>query len=103
MPEKCFNLPDQLQTAAERGEIGEAAHLVEAVQQLSAHFQGYASIPKVAELSGRLQALQSSLQARSPASCLLNQVACYTKTGSYWMSLVPSQVASITTIPSTKR
>ncbi len=53
---------DQLQTAAERGEFGEAAHLVEAVQQLSAHFQGYASIPKVAELSGRLQALQASLQ-----------------------------------------
>ena len=55
-------LADQLQTAAERGEFGEAAHLVEAVQQLSAHFQGYASIPKVAELSGRLQALQASLQ-----------------------------------------
>lgn len=57
-------LADQLQTAAERGEFGEAAHLVEAVQQLSAHFQGYASIPKVAELNGRLQALQASLQVQ---------------------------------------
>ena len=55
-------LADQLQTAAERGEYGEAAHLVEAVQQLSAHFQGYASIPKVSELSHRVQALQTSLR-----------------------------------------
>ena len=39
---------------------------MEAVQQLSAHFQGYASIPKVAELSGRLQALQASLQVAFP-------------------------------------
>jgi hypothetical protein len=57
-----ISIADQLQTAAERGEFGEAAHLVEAVQQLSAHFQGYASIPKVAELSGRVNALQTSLQ-----------------------------------------
>ena len=35
---------------------------MEAVQQLSAHFQGYASIPKVSELSHRLQALQTSLR-----------------------------------------
>ena len=53
---------DQLQTAVERGEFGEAAHLVEAVQQLNAHFQGYAAIPKVAELGGRVHALQTSLQ-----------------------------------------
>ena len=59
---------DQLQTATERSSYGEAAHLVEAVHQLSAHFQGYASIPKVAELNGRTNGLQMSLQVRSSSS-----------------------------------
>lgn len=78
---------DQLQTAAERGESGEAAHLMEAVQQLSAHFQGYASIPKVAELSGRVQALQMSLQvnicAKLPEKAVVPFVASSRKLQDY--------------------
>lgn len=46
----------------ERQEYSEAAHLLEAVQQLSLHFQSFAQIPKVAELGGRLSTLQKSLQ-----------------------------------------
>lgn len=53
---------DQLQRAVERQEYFEAAHLLEAVQQLSLHFQSFAQIPKVAELGGRLSTLQKSLQ-----------------------------------------
>jgi hypothetical protein len=53
---------DQLQLAVERHEYAEAAHLLEAVQQLSRHFQSYVHIPKVAELRGRLAALEKSLQ-----------------------------------------
>jgi len=46
----------------ERHEYAEAAHLLEAVQQLSSHFQSYVHIPKVAELKGRLMTLEKSLQ-----------------------------------------
>ena len=49
---------DQLQKAVEVGNYGEAAHLLEAVQQLAAHFRAFASIPKVAELSGRVAGLE---------------------------------------------
>lgn len=56
---------DQLQRAVEVNEYCEAAHLLAAVQQLSQHFQSFVSIPKVAELSGRLATLQRALQARS--------------------------------------
>ncbi|EFN54878.1 hypothetical protein CHLNCDRAFT_23940 [Chlorella variabilis] len=56
------NAVDQLQLAVERHEYAEAAHLLEAVQQLSSHFQSYVHIPKVAELKGRLTALERSLQ-----------------------------------------
>lgn len=38
---------DQLQHAVERHEYGEAAQLLEAVQQLFAHFQSYGNVPKV--------------------------------------------------------
>ena len=55
-------LADQLQRAVERQEYSEAAHLLEAVQQLSMHFQSFAQIPKVAELGGRVSSLQKSLQ-----------------------------------------
>lgn len=55
-------LADQLQRAVERQEYSEAAHLLEAVQQLSLHFQSFAQIPKVAELGGRVSTLQKSLQ-----------------------------------------
>ena len=55
-------LADQLQRAVERQEYSEAAHLLEAVQQLSMHFQSFAQIPKVAELGGRVSTLQKSLQ-----------------------------------------
>ncbi len=37
---------DQLQRAVERGEYGEAARLLEAVQQLAAHFASFSSVPK---------------------------------------------------------
>ena len=53
---------DQLQRAVEVNEYAEAAHLLEAVQQLSQHFQSFVSIPKVAELGGRLTTLQRALQ-----------------------------------------
>ncbi|KAK9858463.1 hypothetical protein WJX84_000384 [Apatococcus fuscideae] len=53
---------DQLQRSTERQEYGECAHLLEAVQQLAGHFSSFVQIPKVAELSGRLSALQKSLQ-----------------------------------------
>ncbi|GAB4819166.1 hypothetical protein N2152v2_006212 [Parachlorella kessleri] len=55
------NAVDQLQLAVERHEYAEAAHLLEAVQQLSSHFQSYAHIPKVAEIKGRLGTLERSL------------------------------------------
>ena len=41
---------DQLQRAVERGEYAEAARLLEAVQQLAAHFQAFGSVPKVSAL-----------------------------------------------------
>ncbi len=53
---------DQLQRAVEVNEYAEAARLLEAVQQLSAHFQSFVSIPKVAELGGRVSMLQRALQ-----------------------------------------
>lgn len=44
----CDTLPtDQLQHAVERHEYAEAAQLLEAVQQLFAHFQAYGNVPKV--------------------------------------------------------
>ncbi|DBA83910.1 hypothetical protein WJX77_004419 [Trebouxia sp. C0004] len=57
-----INAVDQLQRAVERQEYSEAAHLLEAVQQLSLHFQSFAQIPKVAELGGQVSTLQKSLQ-----------------------------------------
>lgn len=59
--------PDQLQRAVERNEYGEAAHLIEAVQQLAGHFQSFVAIPKVAELSGRVATLQRAVQVPSRA------------------------------------
>lgn len=56
---------DQLQRAVERNEYGEAAHLIEAVQQLAGHFQSFVAIPKVAELSGRVATLQRAVQVPS--------------------------------------
>jgi Vps53-like, N-terminal len=46
----------------ETNDYAEAAHLVEAVQQLSAHFQAFSQIPKIAELNGRMSTLQKALQ-----------------------------------------
>lgn len=56
---------DQLQLAAERREFGEAAHLLGAVQQLSAHFKDYSHVPRVAEMRGRVAALEQSLRGAS--------------------------------------
>lgn len=53
---------DQLQRAVERNEYAESAQLIEAVQQLAAHFQSFVAIPKVAELSARVIALQRTVQ-----------------------------------------
>ena len=58
------HIADQLQRAVEVNEYAEAARLLEAVQQLSAHFQSFVSIPKVAELGGRVSTLRRALQAR---------------------------------------
>ena len=44
-----WDFADQLQRAVERGEYAEAARLLEAVQQLAAHFQAFGSVPKVLE------------------------------------------------------
>jgi hypothetical protein len=56
---------DQLQLAAERREFGEAAHLLGAVQQLAAHFKDYSHVPRVAEMRGRVAALEQSLRGTS--------------------------------------
>lgn len=56
---------DQLQLAAERREFGEAAHLLGAVQQLAAHFKDYSHVPRVAEMRGRVAALEQSLRSTS--------------------------------------
>ena len=37
---------DQLQRTVERGEYAEAARLLEAVQQLAAHFAAFGAVPK---------------------------------------------------------
>jgi len=66
------HITDQLQRAVEVNEYAEAARLLEAVQQLSAHFHSFVSIPKVAELGGRVSMLQRALQVLPPGpnSCL---------------------------------
>ena len=60
---------EQLQKAVELGDYGEAAHLLEAVQQLAAHFKAFASIPKIAELSGRLAGLEVQLSNPVQSRC----------------------------------
>ena len=44
---RLLRCADQLQRAVERGEYAEAARLLEAVQQLAAHFASFGSVPKV--------------------------------------------------------
>ena len=76
---------DQLQLAAERREFGDAAHLLGAVQQLAAHFKEYSHIPRIAEMRGRVAALEQSLRGASlrefelvgedpPSAVLLNRL-----------------------------
>lgn len=60
-----MNAVQQLQMAAERQQYSEAAHLLGAVQQLSAHFRSYIHIPRVAEIRGRVAALEKSLRLTS--------------------------------------
>lgn len=57
-----INAVDQLQIAVERSEYAEAGHLLLAVRELAAHFVPYASVPKIAELRGRMTATESSLK-----------------------------------------
>ena len=54
---------DRLQIAAERREYDEAAHLLGAVQQLAAHFAGLTQVPRVAEVRGRVAALEQALKS----------------------------------------
>ncbi len=59
---------DQLQRAVERGEYAEAARLLEAVQQLAAHFAAFGAVPKVGAWparSGPQGALAAPLLARA--------------------------------------
>ncbi|KAK2077673.1 hypothetical protein QBZ16_004519 [Prototheca wickerhamii] len=56
---------DSLQAAVEAGNFAEAARLVEAVQALAAHFAAYAHVPRIAELRGRLSALESGAKGRA--------------------------------------
>ncbi|RMZ53170.1 hypothetical protein APUTEX25_005159 [Auxenochlorella protothecoides] len=56
---------DALQAAVERGDYAEAGNLLEAVQALAAHFAAYAHVPRVAELRGRLGALETSARGRA--------------------------------------
>jgi len=64
---------DQLQRAVERGEYAEAARLLEAVQQLAAHFAAFGAVPKVGTGSARPArpgprgARAAPLGARAPA------------------------------------
>jgi len=56
---------DQLQDAAEKRDFQTASELMGAVHQLSAHFIRYNHIPRVAELKGRIYALEKSLRTAS--------------------------------------
>mmetsp|Transcript_6744 Transcript_6744/g.18881 ORF Transcript_6744/g.18881 Transcript_6744/m.18881 type:complete len:738 (-) Transcript_6744:326-2539(-) len=54
---------DQLQATAEARNYREAANLLEAVEQLSAHFAAFGQVPKVAELRGRFNTIKGSLKS----------------------------------------
>jgi len=54
---------DQLQATAEGRNYREAANLLEAVSQLSAHFSAFGQVPKVAELRGRFNTIKGSLKS----------------------------------------
>jgi len=54
---------DQLQATAEGRNYREAANLLEAVSQLSAHFASFGQVPKVAELRGRFNSIKGSLRS----------------------------------------
>lgn len=56
---------DRLQRASERREFDEAAHLLGAVQQLASHFAGLSQVPRVAEIRGRVAALEQALKSAS--------------------------------------
>ena len=45
-PKPAAGAADQLQRTVERGEYAEAARLLEAVQQLAAHFAAFGAVPK---------------------------------------------------------
>ena len=56
---------DQLQVAAEKRNFKDAGNLLGAVKQLQSHFTSYSHIAKVAEIKGRVQALEQSLRLAS--------------------------------------
>jgi hypothetical protein len=65
---RCSMLVDaveQLQVAAEKRRFRDAGSLLEAIKQLQAHFVSYGHIPRVAELKGRVDALEQALRLAS--------------------------------------
>lgn len=93
---RCAMLVDaveQLQVAAERRHFRDAGSLLGAVKQLQAHFESYGHIAKIAELKGRVQALEQALRLASlrefellgedvpPATVVETLRACCTVTG----------------------
>ena len=54
---------DQLETMAMRRQYHDSANLLEAVNQLSAHFDGYNDVPKVAELQRKYAKIRAALRA----------------------------------------
>lgn len=56
---------DQLQVAAEQRDFRNAGNLMGAVKQLYGYFESYTNIAKIAELRGRIYALEKSLRTAS--------------------------------------
>lgn len=56
---------DQLQIAAEKRNFKDAGNVLGAVKMLQSHFTSYSHIAKVAEIKGRVQALEQSLRLAS--------------------------------------
>jgi len=54
---------EQLETMALRRQYRDSANLLEAVNQLSTHFDGYNDIPKVAELQKKYGVIKASLRS----------------------------------------
>jgi translation initiation factor 2B subunit (eIF-2B alpha/beta/delta family) len=60
---------DQLETMSKNKQYKESAQLLQAVIQLMQHFRTYKSVPQIAQLSERINALQKELE-----TCVLTEV-----------------------------